>query len=267
MASINNREKYGMNIRIFDTPHEAGVYAAALAEHIIKNRPKPVLGLATGATPIHFYQALVRLHQYGLDLSRVTTINLDEYIGLGPSHEQSYSYFMQKHLFDHTNILPDHIHLPNGIATNLEMECNRYDGIIQKNPIHFQLLGIGVNGHIGFNEPDDLLQSKTHVVRLQLETVKSNARFFNQIEEVPKKAITLGVQAILQSEQIVLMAFGPEKANIVAKSVLGNVRTDVPASILQLHKQVTVVLDRESAKQLVDEYGNLRTELKRMDNS
>ncbi|MCL6599645.1 MAG: glucosamine-6-phosphate deaminase [Alicyclobacillus macrosporangiidus] len=247
-----------MNIRVFDTPHDAGIYVAALAEQVIQARPDPVLGLATGSTPIPFYDALVGLHRCGLDLSHVTTINLDEYIGLPPTHEQSYAHFMHTHLFSRTNIRPENIHIPNGMAEDLAAECARYDDVIRAHPIHLQILGIGVNGHIGFNEPDDLLLSKTHVVELRPETVRSNARFFERIEDVPRRAITMGVQAILQADQIILMAFGPEKADIIARAVLGEVRTDVPASILQLHKRVTVVLDRASAQGLFDEAGRLR---------
>jgi glucosamine-6-phosphate deaminase len=239
-----------MNIRIFDNPHDAGIYVAALAEQVIRSRPAPVLGLATGTTPIPFYEALKRLHKCGLDFSNVTTINLDEYIGLLPTHEQSYSYFMHQHLFLHTNIRSENIFLPNGVAFDLQTECARYDEVIRTHPIDFQVLGIGMNGHIGFNEPDDLLQSQTHIVRLKPETVKSNSRFFDNINHVPKQAITMGVQAILQADQIVLMAFGADKAEIIAKSVLSEVRTDVPASILKLHKQVTIVLDCESAMNL-----------------
>lgn len=247
-----------MKIRVFDNSHDAGVYVAALAEQVIEDHASPVLGLATGSTPIPFYEALVRLHQCGLDLAPVKTINLDEYIGLDPSHPQSYAWFMQNHLFSHVNIPKDQIYLPNGVASDLEAECRRYDEVIRKHPVHLQVLGIGINGHIGFNEPDDALLSQTHIVDLRQETVASNARFFHDIEEVPKRAITMGVQAILQADQIVLMAFGREKAQIVAKSVSGGVRTDVPASILNLHKQVTVVLDRDAAAELMDSSGRLR---------
>lgn len=248
---------YAVIIRIFESPEVAGVYVAAMAECVVRSIRNPVLGLATGTTPIHFYEALVKMYDCGLDLFNVTTINLDEYIGLEPEHHQSYSFFMRDHLFSQTNIPSTNIHIPNGVAVDLEAECRRYNGIVVQHPINFQILGIGVNGHIGFNEPDDLLQSKTHVVQLRDETVKSNARFFERIEDVPRQAISLGVQAILQADQIVLMAFGSEKANIIAQSVLGEVRTDVPASILQLHKNVTVVLDQASASQLLDKDGNL----------
>ena len=239
-----------MRIRVFDTSHDAGIYAATLAEMVIESRQQPVLGLATGTTPIPFYDALAALHECGLDMSRAVTINLDEYIGLPAGHEQSYRAFMQRHLFSRVNLDPQHAHVPDGMAADLEAECARYDGVIRRHPIDLQILGIGINGHIGFNEPDHLLMSKTHVVRLRKETVESNARFFPCVGDVPKEAITMGVQAILHAERIVLMAFGEEKAAIVAEAVLGNVRTDVPASILQLHRNVTVVLDRASALRL-----------------
>lgn len=239
-----------MKIRVFDTPHEAGIYVSALAEAVIEREKAPTLGLATGSTPISFYDALIRLHQCGLDFSRVITINLDEYVGLDASHPQSYAAFMWRYLFSHVNIPKSQIYLPDGSATDLDAECLRYDEVIQQHRIHLQVLGIGVNGHIGFNEPDDTLLSRTHIVSLRSETVRSNARFFDNIEDVPKRAITMGVQSILQSEQIVLMAFGKGKAEIVAKAISGGVRTDLPASVLNLHSNVTVVLDRESAEHL-----------------
>jgi glucosamine-6-phosphate deaminase len=239
-----------MKVRVFRTSGDAGIYTAALAEAVIESKPQPVLGLATGTTPIPFYDALVNLCRCGLDLSHTVTINLDEYIGLPPSHPQSYRSFMTEHLFSRVNLRPEHTHIPDGTAADLAAECQRYDDILRRHPIDLQILGIGINGHIGFNEPDDLLLSKTHIVRLRRETVESNARFFPRVEDVPQEAITMGVQAILQAERIVLMAFGEQKADIVARSVLGEVRTDVPASILKLHRNVTVVLDEGSARAL-----------------
>ncbi len=239
-----------MNIRIFATPQEAGIYAAAIAEGVLVSRPRPVLGLATGTTPIPFYEALVNLYRCGLDMSHTITINLDEYIGLPPDHPQSYHDFMRQHLFAHTNLRTEHTHIPNGMASSLQEECERYDRLLHDHPIDLQILGIGVNGHIGFNEPNHLLLARTHVVRLREETMRSNARFFASMDDVPREAITMGVQSILQAERILLLAFGPEKADIIAEAVRGNVRTDVPASILQLHRRVTVVLDAESARGL-----------------
>ena len=239
-----------MNIRIFSTPQEAGIYAAAIAESVLTSRPRPVIGLATGTTPIPFYEALVNLYRCGMDMSHAITVNLDEYIGLPSDHPQSYHDFMRMHLFAHTNLRPEHTHIPNGMASSLQEECERYDRLLHDHPIDLQILGIGGNGHIGFNEPNHLLMARTHVVRLREETMRSNARFFASMEDVPGEAITMGVQAILQAERILLLAFGSEKADIVAEAVRGNVRTDVPASILQLHRNATVVLDIESAKGL-----------------
>ncbi|KPV43925.1 glucosamine-6-phosphate deaminase [Alicyclobacillus ferrooxydans] len=239
-----------MKIRVFESEHDAGLYAAALAERIVQDTEHPVLGLATGRTVLPFYEALVRLEHCGLDLSRCITINLDEYIGLEADHPQSYHRFMHEHLFHHVHIPESQIHIPNGTALNLDVECARYDEVLNRHPIDFQLLGIGVNGHVGFNEPNDLLQSKTHVVNLTPETITHNAKFFPDMDQVPKSAITMGVQAILQAKQIVLMAFGEEKADIVARAIHGEVRTDIPASILQLHRDVTIVLDEASARKL-----------------
>ena len=240
-----------IKIRIFNTPSDAGIYVAALAESVILSHRKPVLGLATGETPIPFYQALVRLYECGLDLSHVITINLDEYVGLAVDHPQSYHYFMNKHFFSKTNLSLKNTYIPNGASSNLVEECTRYDDILKTHLIDFQILGIGMNGHIGFNEPSDILLARTHVVALQEETIKSNARFFDSVEQVPSQAITMGVQSILQAKRIVLMAFGVEKANIIEHVVTGNVSTNIPASILQLHQDVTVVLDQASASQLL----------------
>lgn len=250
-----------MRIRIFDSSQEAGIYVSALAEEVVVSRSQPVLGLATGSTPVPFYDALVNLWACGLDLSKVVTVNLDEYIGLPSEHAQSYHHFMREHLFDRVDFDPQNIHLPHGDAVDLAAECRRYDEVIARHPIDLQILGIGTNGHIGFNEPDDLLLARTHIVELRPETVTSNARFFDDPREVPRRAITMGVQAILQAEQIILMAFGFEKAAIVARAVLGSVRTDVPASILQLHRKVTVVLDRQAAADLLGQHPELRLSL------
>ncbi|WP_067929251.1 glucosamine-6-phosphate deaminase [Alicyclobacillus shizuokensis] len=239
-----------MKIRVFDTPDQAGLYAASLIERVVLDTARPVLGLATGSTVIPLYRELIRLHRCGLDLQHVVTINLDEYIGLPADHPQSYHDFMYRHLFAHIRVPESQIHIPNGNADNLDAECEAYDALLRQYPIDLQILGIGVNGHIGFNEPDDLLVSRTHVVQLSEQTIRSNARFFKDESEVPRQAITMGVQAILQARQIVLLAFGPEKAHIVARAIHGEVRTDVPASILQLHRDVTFVLDKESAREI-----------------
>jgi glucosamine-6-phosphate deaminase len=246
-----------MDIRIFQTRREAAVYSAAILEQIIKNRPRPVLGLATGSSPVPLYEELVKMHQRGLDFSHVTTINLDEYVGLTGRHPQSYRFFMDEHLFNHINIDLAKTHVPQGDAPDLEVECERYDRILLGNPIDVQILGIGVNGHIGFNEPDVALKSKTNIVKLADETIKANARFFKSLEEVPHKAITMGLQSILLSRQILLLAFGKEKAQAVVESVYGDVRTSLPASILQLHPNVTFVLDEDAAGLLLEREAEL----------
>lgn len=239
-----------MKIRVFETASQAGLYVATLMEQVILNRESPVLGLATGSTVLPCYKAFIQIANRGLDLSNTVTLNLDEYVGLDSYHEQSYCFFMEENLFSHLSVRPREIHVPFGVSENLSEECKRYDAIIAKYPIDLQLLGIGVNGHIGFNEPDSLLESHTHVVNLTSPTIQSNSRFFRDISQVPQQAITMGVQAILQSKQIVLMAFGEQKADIVARAVKGQVRTDIPASILQLHREVTLVLDEASASLL-----------------
>ncbi len=239
-----------MNIRVFDTPSEAGVYAASLIERVLQSQEKPVLGLATGGTVVPFYRWLVEMAKRGLDFSHAVTLNLDEYVGLAPDHPQSYHAFMDQQLFSHINVARENIHVPRGFAPDLEAECDRYDEIIRRNPIDLQVLGIGVNGHIGFNEPNHTLLSHTHVVNLSKETISSNARFFESENEVPRQAITMGVQAILSAKQIVLMAFGDEKAEIIAKAFGGEVRTDIPASMLQLHRDTIIILDQRSASKL-----------------
>ncbi|QSO47049.1 glucosamine-6-phosphate deaminase [Alicyclobacillus mengziensis] len=242
-----------MRIRVFESPKDAGIYVATLMEQVILHVERPVLGLATGSTVIPCYQAFRSLADCGLDLSRTVTINLDEYVGLSADHAQSYHYFMRENLFQHLPTKPEESHVPNGVAANLEEECKRYDALIQSHPIDLQLLGIGVNGHIGFNEPSHSLLSRTHVVSLSEETIQSNARFFDTVKNVPHQAVTMGVQAILQAKQIVLVAFGKNKAKAVAESVSGSVQTNVPASMLQLHRDVTWVLDKESASLLPGE--------------
>lgn len=240
-----------MDIRIFQSAQEASIYSAAVIEQVIKRKENPVLGLATGSTPICLYQQLVKMHHWGLDFSKVKTINLDEYVGLGANHPQSYRFYMEHNLFRHINIDPLNTYIPQGDAVDLEQECLDYDQIIKSNPIDIQVLGIGGNGHIGFNEPNATLKSRTNIVELKKETVQANARFFTNLEEVPSHAITMGVQSILLSKQIILLAFGEEKAQAVLEAYSGDVSTSLPASILQLHSNVTFVLDEAAASLLL----------------
>ncbi|WP_284199222.1 glucosamine-6-phosphate deaminase [Alicyclobacillus sacchari] len=192
----------------------------------------------------------MNLVRCGLDVSHVTTLNLDEYVGLSPNHPQSYHWFMREHLFSRIGTPMQATHLPNGVAPDLEAECERYNDLIRNHPIDIQLLGIGVNGHIGFNEPSHTLITGTHVVNLTPETINMNARFFSRKDDVPRQAITMGIQSILQAKQIMLLAFGEHKADIIYEALKDGIRTDVPASMLQLHKDVTVILDSHSAARL-----------------
>lgn len=210
-------------------------------------KPGSVLGLATGSTPIGTYEQLIEWYEKGdIDFSRVISVNLDEYCGLSPENTQSYRYFMNEHFFSHINIKAENTHVPNGLAANLEEECLRYEKLITDlGGIDLQLLGIGHNGHIGFNEPGHSFEKTTHVVELNETTRKANARFFAGIEDVPQKAVTMGIKSIMQSKKILLVANGPDKQDIIQKALFGPVTPDVPASILQFHPDVTVVYSFE----------------------
>lgn len=205
--------------------------------------PHSVLGLATGSTPIGTYKQLIEWYEKGdLDFSSVTSVNLDEYYGLSGENDQSYRYFMNTNLFNHVNIDKARTHVPNGKSANPEEECKRYDDLIASlGGIDLQLLGIGHNGHIGFNEPEKAFEKTTHVVELGESTIEANARFFASIDEVPKKAITMGIKTIMQAKKILLVANGADKKDIVNRALYGPVTPSVPASILQLHNDLTVV--------------------------
>lgn len=241
-----------MRIRVFDSCSDAALYAATVVEQVLHYEPHPVFGLATGGSVISLYDRLVSLTSNEDRWTDAITINLDEYVGLSRDHPQSYARFMEEHLFGRVQKRPGQIFIPDGMASDLQEECDRYDAVLSHHRIHLQVLGIGVNGHIGFNEPDSLLQSRTHVVELRHETIQSNSRFFSSSEEVPRRAITMGMQSILQSNRIILVAFGEEKAKAIAETVSRTVRTEIPASVLQLHQDVTVVLDKASASLLPD---------------
>lgn len=206
-------------------------------------KPDCVLGLATGSTPVGTYKQLIDWYNKGdVDFSKVTTVNLDEYCGLPPENNQSYRYFMEHNFFLHINIDRNKTNVPNGLAADYEAECSRYDKLIAElGGIDLQLLGIGRNGHIGFNEPDISFEKTTHVVDLDESTIEANARFFESIDDVPKKAITMGIKSIMQAKKILLIANGPDKKEIIDKALHGPVTPDVPASILQFHPDLTVV--------------------------
>lgn len=206
-------------------------------------KPNSVLGLATGETPIGTYMQLVEWYNKDdIDFSQVRSVNLDEYIGLEATNTQSYHYFMNEHLFSHVNIPSEQTHIPNGMAKDMEKECLEYDELIRRlGGIDLQLLGIGQNGHIGFNEPGHAFEKTTHIVKLGESTIQANSRFFENDEEVPKYAITMGIKSIMQAKKILLVANGAKKKEIVKKALYGPVTPSVPASILQLHPDLTVV--------------------------
>lgn len=206
-------------------------------------KPDTVLGLATGSTPVGTYKQLIEWNKKGdLDFSGVSTVNLDEYCGLNADHEQSYRYFMNNNLFNHININPANTHVPDGMAGDLQGECERYDNLISDlGGIDLQLLGIGHNGHIGFNEPDDQFETLTHVVNLKKSTIDANSRFFSSADEVPKRALTMGIKPIMAARKILLIANGADKRDILERALYGPVTPQVPASILQLHTDLTVV--------------------------
>ena len=208
-------------------------------------KPNCVLGLATGSTPIGTYDQLVEWYNKGdLDFSEVTTVNLDEYKGLPRTNDQSYYYVMHQHLFDRVNIDPERTNVPNGMEPDAEKECGRYEELIRSlGGVDLQLLGLGHNGHIGFNEPGEAFEKETHCVDLTESTIEANKRFFASADDVPKQAYTMGIKTIMQAKKILIVVNGENKADIVERAFFGPVTPEVPASILQLHNDVTLVGD------------------------
>lgn len=211
-------------------------------------KPNCVLGLATGSTPIGTYDQLVEWYNKGdLDFSEVTTVNLDEYKGLPRTNDQSYYYFMHQHLFERVNIDPERTNVPNGMEPDAEKECGRYEELIRSlGGVDLQLLGLGHNGHIGFNEPGEAFEKETHCVDLTESTIEANKRFFASADDVPKQAYTMGIKTIMQAKKILIVVNGENKADIVERAFFGPVTPEVPASILQLHNDVTLVGDEEA---------------------
>lgn len=223
---------------------EGGQVAFSLLKDEIAKGAK-TLGLATGSTPLAFYD---EIRKSDLDFSDMTSVNLDEYVGLTADNDQSYHYFMQENLFRAKSFKESF--LPNGLASDLQEETRRYDQVIAEHPIDFQILGIGHNGHIGFNEPGTSFDVTTHVVNLTEDTIKANSRFFDSIDDVPKQAISMGIQSIMQSKMIVLMAYGQGKADAIKQMIEGPVTEDLPASVLQKHPNVVVIVDEAAASAL-----------------
>lgn len=223
--------------------------AAEVIVEVLNAKPNAVLGMATGSTPLGLYQELVRLHkERQLDFSRVTTFNLDEYVGLNVNHPQSYHYFMHEHFFRHVNIQPQNINIPSGTTSNYPAFCQWYERrIAECGGIDLQILGIGTDGHIGFNEPTSSLSSRTRLKTLSEQTINDNARFFDKRADVPVYAITMGVGTILEARKLVLIASGKTKAKAIAQAVEGPVTSMITASALQMHRDAIVIVDAEAA--------------------
>ena len=232
-----------MNFISVKTYDELSFKGATIIAAQIIQKPDCVLGLATGSSPVGIYKNLVKWNRDGIvDFSKVTSVNLDEYVGLKGDHSQSYRYFMQENLFDHVNICAENTYVPNGCASDYEKECADYDDMIAKmGGTDLQLLGIGLDGHIGFNEPGDHFDKATRVVDLHPSTIEANARFFNSADEVPKQAVTMGMMSIMRAKKILLIANGAAKKEVLLRAINGPVTPEIPASLLQLHPDVTVI--------------------------
>lgn len=241
-----------MNILTFDSDGKLNEAAAGIIIGTVQTTPRAVLGLATGGTPVGIYKEVVSEFKRGMiSFKNTTAFNLDEYVNIPVDHPESYYSYMNQHLFSHIDLPADSRHIPDGNASDLIAECRRYDSLIERaGQIDMQLLGLGHNGHIGFNEPAHALIRGTHVVELAEETREANARFFDSIDEVPRQALTMGVGTILKAKKILLVVKGADKAEIVARALQGPITTDVPASLLQTHPNLIVLLDAPAASQL-----------------
>ncbi|WP_242219146.1 glucosamine-6-phosphate deaminase [Bacillus cereus group sp. BfR-BA-01380] len=247
-----------MNIVVVKTPEELAEAGYKLIEHVVKSKENPVLGMATGSSPLGIY-ALMRKNK--LDTSRATTVNLDEYVNLPQEDKNSYHYFMKEQLFNHLPFKETYV--PNGMAGDLQEECKRYESIIDANSVDLQILGIGENGHIGFNEPGTPFDSVTNIVELTESTRQANRRFFEKEEDVPTHAITMGIGSIMKAKQILLVASGVKKAAAIKEMLQGKVSEGCPATVLQHHPNVTVIADQEAlslcSEAIADEYRQVFT--------
>ena len=241
-----------MEVIVKESYEEIGKEAGKLIRLALARKPELVLGLPTGGTPLSLFRELIRLHkEEGLDFSGVTTFNLDEYVGLGPEHPRSFNRFMHEHLFDHVNIKRENINIPDGMSMDLEAHCRAYeDKIASCGGIDLQVLGIGRDGHIAFNEPGSSLGSRTRVKTLAEETIQDNSRFFEKKEDVPVFAITMGIGTIMEARRIILLGSGTVKADVISRFIEGPITSEVTASILQMHPSLSVVLDLEAAHRL-----------------
>ncbi|MFB0517105.1 MAG: glucosamine-6-phosphate deaminase [Candidatus Neomarinimicrobiota bacterium] len=229
---------------------------AKIVAELVRRKPDCVLGFATGSTPLGMYRELIRMHREdGLDFSKVATFNLDEYVGLPPKHDQSYHYFMWENLFKHINVNPRYVYVPAGMADDVEAHCDWYEEQIEKfGGIDLQILGIGGNGHIAFNEPGSSLGSRTRIKTLTDKTRQDNARFFNSMDQVPKYAITMGIGTIMDARKLLLLASGKGKAQAIKNTIEGPISAMVPATIVQMHRHATILVDEEAASLLSGEW-------------
>ena len=234
----------------FNTYEEMSAAAANIMAEQIKSKPNSVLGLATGSSPIGMYQYMAKSCKEGVSYKNVSTVNLDEYVGLTADHDQSYAYFMKTNLFDHIDIDQKNTNLPCGSAKDTKAECDRYNALLETMKQDVQVLGLGSNGHIGFNEPGTPLDSVTHLVDLTENTIKDNSRLFKSIDEVPRQALSMGIKNIMQAKSILMVVSGKNKAEAVKGMVKGEITTQLPASVLQLHPFVTVICDKDAASLL-----------------
>ena len=240
-----------MKVIITENYDEMSKKAAELMIELVKNNPNAILGLATGSSPIGMYQYMAKDCQNGnTSYKNVSTVNLDEYVGLTADHDQSYAYFMRTNLFDHIDIDLKNTNLPSGSAPDCQAECDRYNALLETKKPDVQVLGLGSNGHIGFNEPNTPFDSVTHLVDLTENTIKDNSRLFNSIDEVPKQALSMGIKNIMQAKSILMVVSGKNKAEAVRGMVKGEITTQLPASVLQLHPFVTIICDKDAASLL-----------------
>ena len=238
-----------MKVIIKNNYREISRLAADYLINTVKEKNDAILGLPTGSTPIGMYQEVINLYKDNISFQNVRTFNLDEYVGLDKTNINSYRYFMNENLFYHIDIKEENVHIPNGVAKDMERECTDYENLLKSTgQMDIMYLGIGHNGHIGFYEPKDFFEPYTHLVKLTGDTIEANKRFFDNIECVPKTAITMGIKTILSAKKIILLASGEAKADAISKTVKGKITPQVPASILQLHDDVILIIDEEAAK-------------------
>lgn len=246
-----------MKIFCSKTKEEAGLKAAISFAEVLKNKPDATLGLATGSSPVPMYESLAWMYKNGeVSFAKAKSINLDEYVGLPADHDQSYAYFMRKHLFDNVDIDLCNTNLPNGLATDCATECARYDALYDSfGGADLQILGIGLNGHIGFNEPSDEFTKGTNLVKLTESTIKANSRFFASESDVPTMALSMGIGQIMRAKKIILLANGEAKAEILEAALFGPVTPRVPASILQFAADVEVYADEAALSIIIEKHG------------